>query len=283
MSLEQANDILNDFRGSQRYKVIEPTIWLPVDCAPHQPQEIYDALTTLAQHDGQWDTYQALACQLAQYSDNAHGASLATWAMITDQVERISEAERHSRRKRQADSADIIAKIGQDFDSLKRSKPRMAKPRFAKWKMEGQITHPQQIRNEYIANQYAAVMQTDCKNMSFSDMPARLEEIAWAMATLYVLASEESYEEYLEIYTCVRFLAHVDDDKTTALMRTFKRGRWTELNSMSPAEREIFKLEDARFSNVVRRRLSLSEYWSSTWKLMCHRVATGWGKEFVDH
>jgi hypothetical protein len=249
-------------------------------------------LVTLAQHDGQWDKHQALACRLAQYSDDAFGASLASWAMIAEEVDHLTDAEMHHRRHLQTNSADLIAKIEQDFDSLKRSRPRVAKPRFPTWKMDDESRNAAWIRIEYIVREYTNIMQQDCQYMSLADMPASVGEIAWSMAFWYVLGTEQTRDDYHQFFVCVGFLAHVDEYESMKMMRTYQFRSFLdwynfqnseEWSALLPARRDHLTKMNNQYYNIDSRRVNNGEYWRDIWKMMCYRIEKRCGKKFIDY
>jgi hypothetical protein len=280
LSIDFSKEVLTDFLASREIFRIDENTWLPVDCAPHQPQRIYEALLTLSLHDGQWNVYEQIAYDLAQYSLNGLESSFASWAMATDKVEVLTNFEKECRAEKQASSADIIADIKQDFDCVKRSRPRTSKPRFAVWKFD--LDYDMRLV-EHVVHRFGDAMHSDCLHLDSSRMPAPIDEIAWCFALFYVNGSHRTSEDYQHFAVGAIYLANIDNDEASSDDRAFKHPSGQEFIDMTSEQRERFKETASRNLNIAMRRAYTGPYWSLVWELMCHRTAKWHAITLPDH
>ena len=280
MTVSFATEVVTEFLNLLDSFTVEIGTFIPADALSNKPQQIYDALITLAQHDGNWDRWQKVATSLSRIATNGYDAMSASWALAADKIDDLTDNEKDARFRLQATAADLSVAIRNDFESLQRSRPRTSKPKFA---VQSFDNDPQTSHVESVVNDFGQVIaDRSGLEIPITRLPSSMEDITYCLAYWYTRGSKRTNDDYQHYAVGAMFLAHVCWPSEYEIVKSTHM-RSADFMRMTAEQRQA-ELDKSRVAcNAADRAVFAGFYWKQVFLSMCRRFAYWYQIELPDH
>lgn len=280
MSVGYATEVVTEYLLVQEMIPVDKAMFIPADALSHKPQVIYEALITLAQHDGHWERWSGIANTLSRFSGSAYDCFCASWALVTDDVDQLFDVEKERRIRLQADQADCSAAIKSDFEALQRSRPRTGKPKFPGQRLDDDI---EGHRIESVVHEFGTRFTEGQNAISLALMPGPLEEVMYCLASWYVRASEMTHADWQHFRGGAVLMHRVCWSDEAKIVNNMKLLSPAEYQALSEQELAWYKYKRTVHSNYTDRAPFAINYWTSVFELMCRRLSIYNAIELPNH